>query len=57
MHAGFQASEPSVAAVTGSMDPNLATYAAEVQLQPHRLEIIQVMQLQVIWTIDNICPV
>ena len=38
---GASESEPSIAAVTGSMDRNLATYAAEVQLQPHRLEIIQ----------------
>lgn len=39
--AGFSESEPSIAAVVGSMDRYLSRYAAEVQLQPHRLEIIQ----------------
>lgn len=40
--AGFSEAEPSVAAVTGSIDDDFVSYAADVQLQPHRLEIIQV---------------
>lgn len=43
--AGFSESEPSIAAVVGSMDRYLSRYAAEVQLQPHRLEIIQACPL------------
>ncbi|KAK9867750.1 hypothetical protein WJX84_002347 [Apatococcus fuscideae] len=56
---GASESEPSIAAVTGSMDRNLATYAAEVQLQPHRLEIIQglkdtVKKLLLAWQANNV---
>ncbi|KAK9840859.1 hypothetical protein WJX84_012195 [Apatococcus fuscideae] len=38
---GFSESQPSIAAVVGSMDRYISRYAAQVQLQPHRLEIIQ----------------
>ncbi|KAK9837636.1 hypothetical protein WJX74_001800 [Apatococcus lobatus] len=55
---GFSESEPSIAAVVGSMDRYLSRYAAEVQLQPHRLEIIQglrqaVAKLLVAWRSTN----
>ena len=38
---GFSVTEPSVAAVVGSLDSNTAQYAARVRLQGHRVEIIQ----------------
>ena len=38
---GFDVTEPSVAAVVGSLDANTARYAARVRLQGHRVEIIQ----------------
>lgn len=41
MAAGFGSQEPSIAAVVGSMDAAIAQYAAQVALQPHRLEVIQ----------------
>ena len=40
---GFDQSEPSIAAVVGSMDAKCSRYSAEVQLQGHRVEIIQVL--------------
>lgn len=39
---GFNQTEPSIAAVVGSMDAKCSRYSAEVQLQGHRVEIIQV---------------
>ncbi|KAK9852837.1 hypothetical protein WJX84_011569 [Apatococcus fuscideae] len=44
---GFSNSEPSIAAVVGSMDAGIAQYAAQVALQPHRLEVIQDMRTMV----------
>jgi len=38
----FNETEPSIAAVVGSMDAKCSRYSAEVQLQGHRVEIIQV---------------
>ena len=38
---GFSVTEPSVAAVVGSLDSNTARYAARIRLQGHRIEIIQ----------------
>lgn len=38
---GFSESEPSIAAVVGSLDAYCARYAAEVLLQGHRVEILQ----------------
>lgn len=38
----FLKTEPSVAAVVASMDPNATTYACEVKMQGHRQEMIQV---------------
>ena len=38
----FSETEPSIAAVVGSMDAKCSTFSAEVQLQGHRVEIIQV---------------
>ena len=38
----YDKSEPSVAAVVASMDPNASTYACEVKMQGHRQEMIQV---------------
>lgn len=54
--AGFSESEPSIAAVVGSMDRYLAKYAAEVHLQPHRLEIIQVHRLQLLTSFQASFP-
>lgn len=42
---GYCETEPSVAAVVGSMDAKCSRYSAEVQLQGHRIEIIQVVLL------------
>ena len=38
---GFSETEPSIAAVVGSLDRYCSRYAAEVLLQGHRVEIIQ----------------
>lgn len=38
---GYNETEPSIAAVVGSMDAKCSRYSAEVQLQGHRVEIIQ----------------
>ena len=38
---GFSETEPSIAAVVGSLDAYCARYAAEVLLQGHRVEILQ----------------
>ena len=38
---GFSETEPSIAAVVGSLDRFCSRYAAEVLLQGHRVEIIQ----------------
>ena len=38
---GFTVTEPSVAAVVGSLDSNTARYAARIRLQGHRIKIIQ----------------
>ena len=38
---GFSETEPSIAAVVGSLDRFCSRYVAEVLLQGHRVEIIQ----------------
>ena len=38
---GFSETEPSIAAVVGSLDEHCTRYAAEVLLQGHRVEILQ----------------
>lgn len=57
MAAGFGSQEPSIAAVVGSMDAAIAQYAAQVALQPHRLEVIQVspFPLYLAWSQTSAC--
>ena len=38
----FDTSEPSVAAVVGSINPSCTRYAAQIKLQGHRVEMVQV---------------
>ena len=42
----FDTSEPSVAAVVGSINPSCTRYAAQIKLQGHRVEMVQVRPSQ-----------